>query len=451
MDGIVRIDDAVARAAADGMPALALTDAGNVFGMVKFYSARAPPASSRSSAAMSGSRTTRDRDKPHRAAAPRAHRAPATCACPTAVARLAREPAPRRAPRSRSDWFAEGGTEGLIALSGARGRRRRRRRSLAGQRGRGRDARRGMGEAFPGALLPRGAARRARRNARRCVDARGRARGAAAACRWSRRTRCSSSAARTSRRTRRASASRRATCSATSAGRSAFTPEQYFKTQAEMAQLFADLPQALENSVEIARRCNLEIELGKSRLPAFPTPHGVSLDDYLAAEAARGPRAAAREAVPDAAARERHAPRYRERLDFEIEDHRADGLRRLLPDRRRLHQLGEDERRAGRARAAARARARWSPTRSASPTSIRCATTCCSSASSIPSACRCPTSTSTSARTGATASSIRAQKYGAERVSQIATFGTMAAQRGGARRRPRARPAATTSATRSRS
>ena len=39
-----------------------------------------------------------------------------------------------------------------------------------------------------------------------------------------------------------------------------------------MAQLFADLPQALENSVEIARRCNLEIQLGKSRLPAFPTP-----------------------------------------------------------------------------------------------------------------------------------------------------------------------------------
>ena len=38
-DGIVRIDDAVERAVADGMPALALTDAGNVFGMVKFYEA----------------------------------------------------------------------------------------------------------------------------------------------------------------------------------------------------------------------------------------------------------------------------------------------------------------------------------------------------------------------------------------------------------------------------
>ncbi len=85
------------------------------------------------------------------------------------------------------------------------------------------------------------------------------------------------------------------------------------------------------------------------------------------------------------------------------QDHRADGLRGLLPDRRRLHQLGEVERRAGRARAAARAPARWWPTRSASPTSIRSTTTCCSSASSIRSACRCPTSTSTSARTAATA------------------------------------------------
>ena len=66
---------------------------------------------------------------------------------------------------------------------------------------------------------------------------------------------------------------------------------------------------------------------------------------------------------------------------------------------------------------------------SASPTSIRCATTCCSSASSIPSACRCPTSTSTSARTAATASSITSRRSTAPHaVSQIVTFGTMAAK-----------------------
>ena len=48
-----------------------------------------------------------------------------------------------------------------------------------------------------------------------------------------------------------------------------FQPSQYFKTQEEMAELFADLPDALENSVEIARRCAFEFTLGKSRLPIF--------------------------------------------------------------------------------------------------------------------------------------------------------------------------------------
>ena len=49
-----------------------------------------------------------------------------------------------------------------------------------------------------------------------------------------------------------------------------FTPDQYFKTQAEMAAAFADLPEALANAVAIAQRCNLTIPLGKSYLPDFP-------------------------------------------------------------------------------------------------------------------------------------------------------------------------------------
>ena len=82
--------------------------------------------------------------------------------------------------------------------------------------------------------------------------------------------------------------------------------------------------------------------------------------------------------------------------------HRGHEISRLFPDRRRLHPMGEGAGHSGRARAAARAPARWSPMRSPSPTSIRSASGCCSSASSIPSACRCRTSTSTSARTAAT-------------------------------------------------
>ena len=57
-----------------------------------------------------------------------------------------------------------------------------------------------------------------------------------------------------------------------------------------MAALFADLPEALENSVEIARRCAFEFSLGKTRLPDFPTPEGVAVGDYLRMLAMDGPR-----------------------------------------------------------------------------------------------------------------------------------------------------------------
>jgi hypothetical protein len=87
--------------------------------------------------------------------------------------------------------------------------------------------------------------------------------------------------------------------------------------------------------------------------------------------------------------------------DFRVRHHHPDGLPRLLPDRGRLHQLGQDTTACRWGRAGARAPARWWPTRSASPTSIRWLTRCCSSASSTRNGCRCPTSTSTSARTTA--------------------------------------------------
>ncbi len=59
------------------------------------------------------------------------------------------------------------------------------------------------------------------------------------------------------------------------------TNSQYLKTSAEMAELFADLPSALANTVEIARRCNLEIGLGKYYLPNYPVPEGMELDGFL--------------------------------------------------------------------------------------------------------------------------------------------------------------------------
>ena len=97
-----------------------------------------------------------------------------------------------------------------------------------------------------------------------------------------------------------------------------YSPEQYFKTQAEMGELFADLPEALQNSVEIARRCNLTLELGKSRLPDFPTPAGEPLEAFLASESHAGLVRRLELLYPDVAEREKQRPTYVERLDFEI-------------------------------------------------------------------------------------------------------------------------------------
>ncbi len=97
-----------------------------------------------------------------------------------------------------------------------------------------------------------------------------------------------------------------------------FCADQYFKSQAEMAELFADVPQALANSVEIAKRCNLTLELGKSKLPRFPTPNNESLDDYLRERGAHGLMQRLQQLFPDPAIREAKLPVYRERLEFEI-------------------------------------------------------------------------------------------------------------------------------------
>jgi DNA polymerase-3 subunit alpha len=67
-----------------------------------------------------------------------------------------------------------------------------------------------------------------------------------------------------------------------------FTREQYLRSPAEMAELFADIPAALANSVEIARRCSLPLKLGTSQLPVFPTPDGSSAEDFIRASAAAG-------------------------------------------------------------------------------------------------------------------------------------------------------------------
>ena len=67
-----------------------------------------------------------------------------------------------------------------------------------------------------------------------------------------------------------------------------YSEQQYLRTPAEMAALYADLPALLEQSVEIAKRCSLELKLGKSFLPEYPVPAGTTPAAYLRAEAERG-------------------------------------------------------------------------------------------------------------------------------------------------------------------
>lgn len=60
-----------------------------------------------------------------------------------------------------------------------------------------------------------------------------------------------------------------------------YSPQQYLKSAAEMKELFADIPSAIENTVEIARRCTVELTLGKNYLPAFPIPEGMTEAEYF--------------------------------------------------------------------------------------------------------------------------------------------------------------------------
>ncbi|MFP5505079.1 MAG: DNA polymerase III subunit alpha, partial [Gammaproteobacteria bacterium] len=87
-----------------------------------------------------------------------------------------------------------------------------------------------------------------------------------------------------------------------------------------MAELFADIPEALENTVEIAKRCNLELTLGKNYLPDFPVPAGMSMDDFFRAQAREGLEKRLVRLFDATAAdfAERRRP-YDERLEIELD------------------------------------------------------------------------------------------------------------------------------------
>ena len=322
VDGIVRVDEAVAAAKADGMPALALTDLSNVFGMVKFYK----EARSQGVKPIIGCDLwlthEADRDNPHRVLLLAQNYDGYLRLCEL-LTRAYRGNQYRGRAEVMKSWLTETGTAGLIALSGAH----------HGDVGQALVAER-LDEAKRlalewAALFPDRYYLEVQRLGPQAMTG-----GTATVPVEVHVTRALQLAAELGlpavathpvqflkpedfrahearvcisegyilsdqRRPRR------------------FSTEQYFKTQSEMAQLFADVPEVLQNSVEIAKRCTLGLTLGKSRLPHFPTPNGASLEDYLRQRAGEGLTARLALLYPDEAERAAREPAYRERLEFE--------------------------------------------------------------------------------------------------------------------------------------
>ncbi|WP_409309613.1 DNA polymerase III subunit alpha [Pectobacterium sp. B1J-3] len=96
-----------------------------------------------------------------------------------------------------------------------------------------------------------------------------------------------------------------------------YSAQQYMRTEDEMCELFADVPEALINSVEIAKRCNVTIRLGEYFLPQFPTGE-MSTEDYLVKRSKDGLEERLAFLFPDPEVRTQKRPEYDERLDIEL-------------------------------------------------------------------------------------------------------------------------------------
>jgi DNA polymerase-3 subunit alpha len=99
-----------------------------------------------------------------------------------------------------------------------------------------------------------------------------------------------------------------------------YSPQQYLRAPGEMRALFSDLPEAIENTLAIAERCNLELKLGAYHLPEFPVPAGYDQNSWLVEEARRGLEQEILPALARRGARAGVSPdEYRTRLERELE------------------------------------------------------------------------------------------------------------------------------------
>lgn len=97
-----------------------------------------------------------------------------------------------------------------------------------------------------------------------------------------------------------------------------YSAQQYLRTEEEMCELFADIPEALENSVEIAKRCNVTVRLNEYFLPNFPT-EGMAIEDFLVKKSEEGLERRLAFLFPDEEVRLQRRPEYDERLKIELD------------------------------------------------------------------------------------------------------------------------------------
>ena len=311
VDSIVRIDDLADRAKADNQPAVALTDLGNMFAWVKFYKAARKVGVKPICAVDAWISNDKDPERPYRIILLVRNQAGYLRLCEL-LSRAWLENQRRGRGEFRREWFEN--ETGLIALSGALlgdvGQA-----LISGQTQQATELAQDWARRFPDAfylelqryshpdaqMQTRAAATLAAKLGLPCV--------ATHPVQFITANQYEAHEARVCiaegeiltnpRRQRK------------------FWPDQYFKSQTEMVELFADLPEAVSNTVAIAQRCSISLKLGEARLPDFPTPDGMTLDAFMRQCSHDGLTKRMAVLFPNEQVRESKQVQYRERLEFE--------------------------------------------------------------------------------------------------------------------------------------
>lgn len=318
-DGLVRLKDLHASTQHMGMPALALTDESNLFGLVKYYKSAQGSGIKPIIGADFWMQNPQDDDHPYRLTL-FAMNADGYRHLIELISRVWQEGQQRGQALLKKEWVFEA-SEGLIALSGARegeiGRF-----LLSGHKETAQTLLTEWQRFFPDRFYLE-LQRTQRENDEEClhlsvelalatdtpVVATNDVRFIQRDDFWAHETRVSIGEGRAlddPRRERR------------------YSEEQYLKSPEEMAELFSDIPEAIENSVMIAARCSVDVRMGEYFLPEYPVPEGMTIEQFISKISYEGlderlyQLFEAPDAIYTGRSRAEEEPAYRERLDFEL-------------------------------------------------------------------------------------------------------------------------------------